>query len=79
MVKWIVTKKTIKGNGERTLRYESEHTPVVVESRKRAVEHANRSGYWFRTSFFAIYPDGTEKECWSLYNAKAVAEHGELK
>lgn len=74
MTKWIRSSKTIMGNGEQTIRYESYLTPCLVESRKRAVEHADGRGCWFRTTYVVIYPDGAEKECWSLKAAQRAAE-----
>lgn len=74
MSRWIRSGKTIMGNGEQTIRYESYLTPCMVESRRRAVKHANGIGDWFHTTYVVIYPDGAEKECWSLKAAQRAAE-----
>lgn len=79
MAPWIKTGKTINTNGEKTIRYESFRCQNVIESRKRAIPHANGSGYWFKTTYFVIQPDGTEMERWTLADAKKVAEQLEGK
>ena len=74
-MKWIRAQRTVHGNGEAEILYESDGTPVKVESRKKAIPHANgRSGCWMRTTYFVIRPDGTEEEHWSLARAKEIAE-----
>ena len=76
---WIKAARTIRGTGEKTIRYESLSNPNFIESRKEAVPHANGIGFWFRTSYFVIRPDGTEKEYYSLRAAKEAAESLEAK
>lgn len=48
-------------------------TPCLVESRRRAVKHANGIGDWYHTTYVVIYPDGSERECWSLKAAQRAA------
>lgn len=77
MVPWIKTKTTIKDNGEKVIRYKSFWNPNAIESRRMAIPHApgnGTPGCWFRTSYFLIHPDGTEKEYWTLAAAKEAAE-----
>ena len=74
MAPWVKTGTTIKANGEKTIRYESFRNPNAIESRREAIPHANRSGVWFRTTYFLILPDGSEKEYLTLKAAKEAAE-----
>ena len=73
-MKWIMTgKKAIVGQGT-TITYRLEGTPYTVESRKRAIPHANRSGTWDHTSYFVL-KDGQEvAEKMTLGKAKEYAE-----
>lgn len=72
---WIRTSHIVHSNGESEIVYEAEGTELKIESRKRAIPHANRSGSWMHTSYFLIRPDGTETEHYSLTRAKEAAEH----
>lgn len=76
MVKWEKSEVTVHGDGGKTIRYEAEGVDRAVESRKRAVPHADGVGCWFATTYFIIRPDGTEKEFYSLAAAKEAAERG---
>ena len=72
---WEKAGKTVKADGSSVITYrpKGESTDLHIESRKRAIEHANRGGVWFYTSFFVV--DGSyEREYWSLKDAKAQAE-----
>ena len=72
---WFKTGKKMRSTGESIIFYESEDGRFEIESRKRAIPHANgRSGFWMCTSYFLIYPDGVEKEFHSLADAKEAAE-----
>lgn len=70
---WKKTGRTTGPNGESTTTYESDDGRFRIESRKRAIPHANRSGYWMHTSYFMIR-GSIEKEYWSLRDAKEGAE-----
>lgn len=75
MIKWEKTGHEIKANGESTVTYTSKDGRYAIESRKRAIPHANREGSWMHTSYFLIdYNDGSEKEYYSLKSAKEAAE-----
>jgi len=74
MLKWEKAVHTIHSDGSAELRYIADGTDCKIESRKRAIPHANRSGYWWHTTYFVIRPDGTEKEYWTLKSAKEAAE-----
>ena len=75
MMKWIKTGRTVKATGESTTYYESQDGCFRIESRKKAIPHANgKPGCWMHTSYFLIRADGTEKEFFSLKDAKEAAE-----
>lgn len=73
-MKWFKIGRTVKGTGESTITYAADSARYIIESRKRAIPHANRSGSWMHTSYFLISEDGTEKEYYSLRDAKNAAE-----
>ncbi len=73
-MKWTKTGRWVGSNGESTTFYESDDRRFGIESRKRAIPHANRSGYWMHTSYWLIPADGEPKEYWSLTDAKKAAE-----
>ena len=73
MNEWKKTGRTALDDGSVTVRYQS--GDLAIESRKRPIPHANGNiGSWMFTSYFLIRPDGTEKEYYSLKDAKAAAE-----
>ena len=74
MWKWKQIGKTINAQGT-TITYISpgaEH--VAIESRKRHIPHANRSGTWDHTSYFVLWDGHEVKELYTLRDAKAFAE-----
>ena len=75
-MRWEKTGREVKANGESTVFYESTDGRFRIESRKRAIPHAGgRSGSWMHTSYYLIdSDDGTEKEYYSLKDAKEAAE-----
>ena len=73
MLKWAKTGRTVGPEGT-TITYAAEGTGLTIESRKRHIPHANRSGYWDHTTYY-ILKDGEEViERWSLEGAKEYAE-----
>jgi len=60
MLKWVRTNHKYNADGSSELRYEAKGTDCVIESRKRAIPHANGVGSWWHTAYFVIRPDGTE-------------------
>ena len=76
MSNWKQTGKTIKSTGEKTITYEKPGNPNKIESRKERIPHANRIGFWFRTSYWLISQDGSEKEYWKRIDAEKAAEEG---
>ena len=78
MLKWTKTGRTVSPEGT-TITYAAEGTGLTIESRKRHIPHANRSGYcrsgyWDHTTYY-ILKDGEEViERWSLEGAKEYAE-----
>lgn len=66
---WKKTGRSVKANGESITYYSN--GAYQIESRKKAIPHANgRTGCWMHTTYFLIRPDGTEKEYYSLKDAK---------
>lgn len=75
MIKWETMGCEVKTNGESTVFYSSKDGRFEIESRKRAIPHSGRSGYWMHTTYFLIdRDDGSEKEYYALKDAKAAAE-----
>lgn len=73
-MKWEKTGRQVLANGESTTFYSTTDGRIRIESRKRAIPHAGgRGGCWMHTSYFLIH-DGTEKEYYSLRDAKEAAE-----
>ena len=73
-MKWEKTGRTVYSTGETTTIYSSDNGRYKIESRKRAIPHANREGYWMHTSYFLIDADGAEREFNTLRDAKAGVE-----
>lgn len=73
MGNWKKAGKTVSKEGS-TVRYELEGTALAVESRKRYIQHANRTGTWDHTTYFVIVDGQDVKECYSLKDAKEYAE-----
>lgn len=74
MLKWERVKKHVFTDGSTNVVYKANGCPVTIESRKRAIPHANGSGFWWHTTYVCIAPNGAEKECWRLQYAKEYAE-----
>ena len=75
MLKWEKVGRSVRGDGSSTTTYlaKGKTTDYCIESRKRPIPHANRSGNWMYTSYFLIF--GTqEKEYHRLQDAKVAAE-----
>lgn len=73
MIRWIKTGKTINDDA-RIITYSGQGTTLTIESVKRPIPHANRSGTWDFTSFFLIDNDKLVKEYNVLAYAKNEAE-----
>lgn len=72
-MKWSRIGKTVNAEGTTNI-YRLEGTPYTIESRKRHIPHANRSGTWDHTSYF-VMKDGTELvEKYTLGDARRYAE-----
>ena len=70
---WSLISRSVSSEGTTTT-YKLHGTGITIESRKRAVPHANRGGFWYHTTFFALC-DGVElKEKQTLKDAKEWAE-----
>ena len=62
-------------DGAKTITYSASGCRFEIESRKRAIPHANGEGVWYHTTFFVIdTATGFEREYRSLTDAKAAAE-----
>lgn len=70
---WKMIGKVVGVNGESTITYQAEGTDLLIESRKKAVPHSNRSGHWLNTTYFLIDGD-KETEYQLLCLAKKAAE-----
>ena len=72
-IKWIKAGRTVSTEGTTNI-YQGEGTAITIESRKRHIPHANRSGTWDHTTYFVL-KDGKEIiEKYSLKDAKEYAE-----
>lgn len=71
---WKRHGRVVRSDGCSTTIYHSDEGGYKIESRKNPIPHSGRAGYWMHTSYFLIRPDGTEKEYYSLKDAKAAAE-----
>ena len=72
-MEWEKVGRAVYASGESTTYYSTTDGRVQIESRKRAIPHAGRGGCWMHTTYFLIY-EGTEKEYYSLRDAKEAAE-----
>ena len=73
-VKWIKVGKRVSVGLGTTITYKLEGTPYTVESRKRPIPHANRSGTWDHTSYFVLKDGAEVAEKSTLGYAKEYAE-----
>lgn len=72
--KWTKVGSFRNGLGEGTITYANDKNDTLIESRRRAVPHSGRSGYWFKLSYFVVERSGKETECETLLEAKELAE-----
>ena len=61
MIKWERIGRTVYSNGESDTLYESKDGKFQIVSRKRAIPHANREGYWMHTTYW-LRDNGTARE-----------------
>lgn len=73
-MKWIKVSTTLKENNEKDIVYQAEGCPCKIESRKRAIKYANGVGFWWQTSYWVMKPDGSERQYYQMFKAKAAAE-----
>lgn len=75
MLKWEKIGRRVKADGSGVTTYgaSGKTAGYRIESRKRAIAHASRSGSWLYTTYFLIV-GGQEKEYQRLQDAKAAAE-----
>ena len=72
-MRWKKMGKEVKASGESTVFYESDNGKFQIESRKKAIPHANREGHWMHTTYYLIHDD-KEEEFDLLCLAKKAAE-----
>ena len=71
---WTKTGKTTGPEGT-TITYTAAEDPdISIESRKRHIPHANRSGTWDHTTYMVIVDGEEVKERYTLADAKQFAE-----
>ena len=73
MYKWVRTGRTVSAEGT-TITYEAEGTNLKIESRRRAIPHANRNGFWYHTTFFVVQDGADLIEKYALQDAKEYVE-----
>ena len=76
MIIWEKTCREVTSEGT-TNTYTGKGTDLTIESRKRRIPHANRSGSWMYTSFFVLQNGKELAEKNSLKDAKEFAENYE--
>lgn len=74
MLKWEKAAVQTGINDEQTITYRAEGADCEIESRRRAVPHAQRGGYWLHTTYHVVRKDGTEKTFRRMKDAKKHAE-----
>lgn len=57
MIKWTKVDKNVNADGEVTITYKGEGTPLLLQSRKQNIPHANRPGFWQATTY-TVMRDG---------------------
>lgn len=74
MNNWAKTRRTVEPEGTTVTYTDLRESELTIESRKRHIPHANRSGTWDHTSYWVLR-DGEElKECHTLTAAKEWAD-----
>lgn len=72
-ITWVKTGKSVSAEGT-TITYQGVGTDLSIESRKRHIPHAGRSGTWDHTTYFVLKAGKELKERYSLRDAKEWAE-----
>lgn len=71
---WAKTGRTVGPEGTTVTYTDMRETGLTIESRKRHIPHANRSGTWDHTTYWVLR-DGEElAEHWTLAGAKTWAD-----
>lgn len=72
---WVKIDRSENKEGT-TITYAAEGTKgaLVVQSRKRAIDHAGRPGFWMHTTYVALFKGVKIAEKSSLGDAKQYAE-----
>ena len=74
MMRWEKAGVQLGMGGEKTITYRADGCACEIESRKRAIPHANGEGVWYHTDYAVIYPDGAGRIYQRLRDAQAEAE-----
>ncbi len=73
MINWEKIGRTETPDGS-VVTYAGAYTHLTIESRKRSIPHANRSGSWEHTTYWLLYKGIEQKEFHTLKDAKEFAE-----
>lgn len=73
MIVWEKYERTVNADGT-TNTYRAVGVPFIIQSRKRHIPHANRSGTWDHTSFFVLANGYEIKEFATFKDAKDFVE-----
>ena len=71
-MRWIKTGKTVSAEGT-TITYQEDKGDLVIESRKRHIQHANGIGTWDYTSYWLLQGNKEIKELPYMLNSSALA------
>lgn len=73
-MKWSKIGRSVSPEGTTVIYCAEGHSALVIESRKRHIQHANGSGTWDYTSYFVVLDGQVQKEKRTLKEAKEFAE-----
>ena len=74
MFEWIRVGKSENSEGT-TITYQAKGEPWLrIQSHKRHIPHANGIGTWDHTSYWVVSAGVSERECYSLKDAKNYCE-----
>lgn len=71
---WVKTGRTVTPEGKTVTYTDLRKTGLTIESRKRHIPPANRSGTWDHTSYWVLRDGEKLKECHTLTAAKEWAD-----
>lgn len=74
MISWSKIGRTIHPGREITITYQGAGTDLLIQSRKRNIPHANRSGSWQHTTYVVMQRGEDLHSFQTLERAKEFAE-----